>query len=53
MDTFSELLAARSGPLEHVLSLLSRTFNALMFLLPSYHHCSVFTFSFQPFNYYR
>jgi hypothetical protein len=34
--------AARSEPLEHVLSSLSRTFNALMFLLPSYHLCSMF-----------
>jgi hypothetical protein len=42
MDTFSELLAARCGPLEHVLSLLSRIFNALMFLVPCYHHCCMF-----------
>jgi hypothetical protein len=42
MDTFSELLVARSGPLEHVLSLLSRIFNALMFLVPCYHYCCMF-----------
>jgi hypothetical protein len=45
MDTFSELLAARSGPLEHVLSLLSCIFSALIFLLPSYHHCCMFLHS--------